>query len=46
MKNDFFQMLLTLQRVLLSMIQIMEDCRSCFAAGQFMDAGSVTENIF
>jgi len=28
------------------MIQIMEDCRSCFAAGQFADAGSVTENIF
>lgn len=25
------------------MIQIMEDCRSCFAAGQFADAGSVTE---
>ena len=27
------------------MIQIMEDCRSCFAAGQFADAGSVTGDI-
>ena len=27
-------------------INDIKNCRSCFAAGQFADAGSVTENIF